>query len=121
MKFSERVRLAKDYDKWLKEFNESETDFQLKGCALTVITFLEEIGALKSPFTETVENRDAKEKHNRVYLKGKCGQKIIEISPQMTPNVGDILIFDGGRNAVVTGINHYVNAEETDYIAEIKE
>ena len=82
---------------------------------------LEEIGALKSPFTETVENRDAKEKHNRVYLKGKCGQKIIEISPQMTPNVGDILIFDGGRNAVVTGINHYVNAEETDYIAEIKE
>ena len=51
MKFSERVRLAKDYDKWLKEFNESETDFQLKGCALTVITFLEEIGALNGSIT----------------------------------------------------------------------
>lgn len=49
MKFSERVKLAKEYDEWLKAFNESETDFQLKDCALTVITFLEEKGYFDKP------------------------------------------------------------------------
>lgn len=121
MKFSEKVSLAKEYNKWIDKINEGEDEYsQMEDSPLLVITFLEEIGALKSPFTETVENRDAEEKHNRIYLRGKVCQKIIEIDSKTTFNIGETIRFVNGREAIITSICHYLDEGETDYIAEIK-
>lgn len=123
MKLSEKLQLERDYNKWLDKLNEDAPDETclMEDSPLLVITFLEEIGALKSPFTETVENRDAEEKHNRIYLRGKVSQRTIEIDCKKTFNVGDTITFENGRSAVVTSINHYLDEGETDYIVEVKE
>lgn len=123
MNLSEKLQLERDYNKWLDKLNKDAPDETclLEDCPLLVIEFLEEIGALKSPFTETVENRDAEEKHNRIYLRWHNGQEIIKIDSKTTFSVGDKITFRSGKSAVVTSINHYLDEGETDYIAEIKE